>query len=154
MVCDTASYDGTMTSTAADLTLTPIPNNCHTTGSSTNIPFHMHECKYTMTVAPKTTDSTEQTIDLVCPSEKAIEITHPNCTVTVPPQNNFLGITYTTQVENGKHTITVDLATEFNVTFHGGICIFTGTNHTGTLDGALTMKGFQTGGKQVGITAT
>jgi hypothetical protein len=158
IVCDEIKYEGTtVAETSNDITITPIYNKCHTTGSATNIPVHVNGCSYTFTVAEKTTDSTEQTVDLICPVGKAIEITHPNCTITVGAQTITTGVTYTTLFENGHHTITLDL-TKPGITvvsqFHAGICIFTGTAHHGTLHGSVTVEALDTEKKLKDITVT
>jgi hypothetical protein len=157
-VCDEIKYHGTtVAETSNDITITTTYNKCHTTGNATNIPFHVNGCSYTFTVAKGTTDSTEQTVDLICPAGKAIEITHPNCTITVGPQTITTGFTYTTLFENGKHTITLDL-TKPGITlvaqFHAGICVFTGTSHHTTLHGSITLEARDTAGNLQNLTAT
>ena len=153
IVCDSAKYEGTATaSTVTELDLRPTYSGCHTTGSATNIPIHVNGCLFRLTVAPGA--EPEQTVDLVCSFGKAIEITHPNCTITILPQASGGGATYTTTEEIGTHKLTVDANLQFNVEFHGGICVFTGTNHTGTLAGSMTVNADTTELKTLDLTAT
>jgi hypothetical protein len=153
IVCDEASYQGTVSNTTVtEVSVTPAYAKCHTKGSEAGTTtVTANGCEYRFTVAPGNPETVEQTVDLVCPSGKAIEIHHPNCTFKIIPQNNLSGFTYTPTVESGKPAITLDVSTQFNTQFEGGICIFIGTNHTGTLKGAGTAKGLNTTGEAVGI---
>lgn len=155
VICDEAFYDGTITAeTVTDITLSPFYAKCHTTGNPNNVPITPNGCTYTLTFAAGNPATTENTVDLVCPAGKAIEIHHPNCTVTIPPANNLQSVTYTTTLENGRHTITLDANLKFNIQFHGGLCVFLGTNQTGTLTGSLTLKGYDGSGNLLSITTT
>jgi hypothetical protein len=158
VVCDVAFYDATgKGETAADLTFIPTYEKCHTTGSATNIPIHVNGCTYTFTVAEKTGDATEQTAHLKCPVGKTLEITHPNCTVTIHEQSVTTGLTYTTRPvapETGPHWITLDVNIQFKVTKHG-ICQILGTEGNGTLKGSATAKAYKHGTPtQINLTAT
>jgi hypothetical protein len=135
----------------------PMPTKdaaCHTTGSATNITIAANECTYDYTVAAGTTSSTEQTMDLSCPAGKAVVISHPNCTITIPPQNTTSGLTYTNITVGGKDAVTVDSNIQLSTQYHGGICVFLGTNHTGTLKGSATLEAFDTELIRIGIVVT
>jgi hypothetical protein len=155
IICDEATATGTA---SAETVTDGIGNisfpKCHTTGSETISAVDVNDCQLQATVAKGTTSSTEQTEHLICPPGQSIVITHPNCTVTVSPQTFEKGFTYTPITENGKHAITVDVNIQLQLQFHAGLCVFTGTNHTGTLKGATVVRGLNTLGEQVSITAT
>lgn len=152
--CESASYHGsTSSATVTQLDITPTYANCYTTTSGTKFSVHHNGCTYRFTVA---TGGTNGTADLNCSGTNAIVITHPNCEITVSPNNNqnLSGIHYTRVTENGKHAITLDVAVQFQTTYHGGICIFLGTTQVGTLKGSVTVRGENSKGEPVGITAT
>lgn len=140
--------------TVNDLRFPPRNLACHTTGNGTNISVAANECTYRFTIAAGTTDETEQTMDVACPAGKAIVITHPNCTITVPPQSGLSGQTYTKIVDGGQNAITVDSNVQFSTQFHGGICVFLGTAHTGTLKGSSVITAFDTELNRLGIVVT
>jgi hypothetical protein len=139
VICDEAKYFlQTDQETEEDLTIAPEKvENCHTTGSATDIPVKL-QCSYVLYVAKGSTEQTEQTVDLDCPTP--IHIQHPNCTLTIKDQKGLTGITYTKIVLAGKHAITLNANVQFNVEYHGGLCVFLGTNHTGTLKGTITVE--------------
>lgn len=156
IVCNQVSAFGT----ASTATVTEEIGNltfsqCYTTGGAAgSIAVDMNGCQTRITVAPGEPATTEQTTDFICPVGQAMVITHPSCTMTIPPQNNLGGLTYTRVIDNGKHAITVDVATPFEVQFHGGVCIFLGTKKVGTIKGTTIVRALNTEGKQVSVTAT
>ncbi len=155
--CEEASYHVTVDdpdTTLDYVDVTPTYKNCYTTPSGTKFAVHHDGCVYRFTVTKNSGNATEQDVHLICPAGGAITITHPNCTITVGPQTVDDAVTYTTSFENGKHTITMDVNAKFQTTYHGGICIFLGTNQVGTLSGSVTVAGFNTAGNEVNITAT
>ena len=156
IVCDEASYSGTAAEkTVTSLSITPKYGKCHTTPESPGTTVvDVNGCTFTFTVASGEPVNTENTVDLLCPAGNTIEITHPNCTITVGPQNNLESVTYTTTEEGGKHTITLDANVSFVTQYHAGICIFLGTSHKGALKGSATVKGTNTAGGLIGITST
>jgi len=149
--CGKVAYTGTaQAELVAGVTVTPHYEECKTEGTATNVTIKHNGCEYTL----KSSSEPHATWHVFCPSGKVIEIHHPNCTVTIPAQVAN-GVSYTKVVEGGKHALTVNLTIE-NITayFHGGICIFTGTNHTATLKGSFTLKGTDTAGNATSITIT
>ena len=150
--CDVATYHGTAaTTTETQIEITPTYEKCYTTDENKTAVVVTHNgCKYRFTVAA---GGTNGTADLVCAVGKAIEIHHPNCTITVPAQNNLSGIHYTRVTESGKHAITLDVNATFKTEYHGGICIFLGTSQNGRLEGSATVWG-EAGGERKSITAT
>lgn len=148
--CDTAIYHGTTLNVTHDyFELTPTYEDCSTTGSS-SVSITHNGCRYRFTIAP---GGTTGTLDIAFCSG-AMEIHHPNCTITVLPQFNLSGVHYTTTTENNKHALTVHVNVKFNTQYHGGICIFLGTPHTGEMKGSITLRGTDTEGNRVGITTT
>ncbi|HEX8689650.1 MAG TPA: hypothetical protein VF729_05350 [Solirubrobacterales bacterium] len=153
--CTEAKYDTTLSSgTFSQITIKPTYGGCSTTGSSA-VTVTMNTCAYLFKVAANTSDASEQTAELEC-SGPVVEIHHPSCTITIPKQAISTGITYTKKLSaNNKHYITIDVSAEVKTEYHGGVCIFTGTNHTATLVGSATVEAFNTtSGAQIDLTAT
>jgi hypothetical protein len=157
IVCKNASYSGTTTTkTTTEVTVTPSYSNCQTT-NGTAVEVTMNGCDYTFFSHGT---NAHGTVSVMCGAGKAIEIHHPNCTITVPGQtpngvHMTQGATYTTAVVNGKHALTVDVTLKaITAEYHGGICIFLGTNHTAEMTGAVTLAGTNTAGEPVNITHT
>jgi hypothetical protein len=154
-VCKKTSYGVTVSgTTTTQLELTPSWSECHTTSNGSQL-FEIHEngCKLLLTVAPGTTSDTEQTMDITCPQGAVIEVTHPNCTITLPPQAIANSATYVTITQSNKHALTIEMSAKFESQYHGGICVFTGTSHTATLHGELTVVAETTAGAPVNLTA-
>lgn len=151
--CLSTSYSGTTSATTVtEVTITPTYGTCQTKGATHGTsPVAMNECDYVFKIGKLRKEA--NTVSIACPPGKAIIISHPNCTITVLPQSTT-GVVYKTTIESGKHALTIEISLAFNTQYHGGICIFTGTNHTATLKGAITMKGVDTEGMPIGITAT
>jgi len=138
VVCDDVAYHGTMSSnTSTHITIVPFYKKCHTTGSAADTTvIDVNGCSYTFTPGDN------GTVHVDCPTGKSIEITHPNCTIKIKPQT-AQGVTYLTDLQNGRHIITpVFHKVQFSSEYEAGICIFTGTNHTATLHGSATIRGF------------
>ena len=152
--CTEPNYTTTfLNATESSLTVAPTYAGCTTTGGSA-VTVTMNGCHYVFTVASGTTDATEQTAHLVCPHGTQVEIHHPNCTIKIHPQTINTGLTYTRKLTLNKHYITLDVNIQFNTTYEAGICVFTGTNHTGTLKGAVTVEAFNTNHEKIDLTAT
>lgn len=157
--CTHASYEGTITGeTVTTVTVSPVYKECSTGRKAPHeIAVTMNGCDYTFHSAGT---NKHGTVSVDCPVGKAIEIHHPNCTMTVPAQTPTAttltgGATYTTTVEEGKHALTVDITVgNIEVQYHGGICIFTGTTHKFTMEGSVTVWGTDTAGNRVNITHT
>lgn len=135
----------------AGLQLTPTYENCTTSGQATEFKFTTNKCRYTI----KMNSAGEHATFFIECEGGPMEIHHPNCTITVPPQTLLKGVKYTTIIEGDKHALTVDVTVgNIAVQYHGGICIFLGTNHTGALTGSFRVRGANTAGEPVDITAT
>lgn len=152
--CDNASYSGTIaTKTATQITITPTYHECHTTSekyAEHPVNVTLNGCDYTFF-----SQGTRKhgTATVTCPTGKAIEIHHENCTVTVGTQHALTeGLSY--KNENG--TLTADVTVGgIAAEYHGGICIFLGTGgHVGTMKGSATIAGTTTAGAPVAISST
>lgn len=158
IVCNEATYEGTVTSAITNLIqVAPVYKACITTGTEVKVEVTPNGCTYTFHSnknASTHTPTEKATVTVDCPSEKAIEIHHPNCTSTVGAQQ-LSGATYTTVLEGGFENLTVRITVKgVTVHFHGGICIFLGTKQEFDMNGSVTVKGFNTKGEQVNIFAT
>ncbi|HYP56110.1 MAG TPA: hypothetical protein VEQ41_07410 [Solirubrobacterales bacterium] len=150
--CDQASVQGTATSaTMQAVEGTMSLSQCHTEGAAPGtITVHMNGCKGQGT----SNSSGSGTGHLLCPAGvSGVAVTHPNCTIRIPPQTSG-GFTYTSATLNGKHTITVDVNSTYTVHYEGGICIFLGTTHTGSVTGSTIVEATNTEGVPVNVTAT
>jgi hypothetical protein len=155
--CTQVTYSGTTEATTVTaVTIKPHYTHCKTEGGTSTpeeeVEVTMNGCDYVFTIGKKA--ASHNTVDVVCGAQ-AIEIHHPNCTITVPGQT-VTGMTYGTDTTpGGKHAITAT-ATISNIVaqYHGGICIFLGTTHSATMTGSATLSGTTATGEEVGITAT
>jgi hypothetical protein len=151
--CNQVSYSGTVNATTvSELQLTPSYSGCGTEGTSTAVTFTPNGCSYILTIGKSA--SGDNTLDVACPTGKALEIHHPNCGITVPAQTGLSGVAYTEVVENGKRALTVDVTLVLADQYHQGICIFLGTSHNMQLNGSFTLKGTNTASEQVNVRAT
>lgn len=156
IVCTTTTYHATLTTvTEFQIRVTPTYAGCHTTGGvHSELEVAANECSFTLTAPNRESAKTENTVDYVCPGT-GIVIHHEGCEIELDPLSGLKGIGYTTTVENNKHSITLTAnVTGFTSTFHAGFCVLLGTTHGGELVGSVTVKGINTTGEQVGITAT
>ena len=155
LTCHQASYTGTVSAaTVQSVTITPAWSNCTTgtTGAGTSFDIHENGCSLTFTSG--SIGQTHHTVDLVCLPEEGIDLTHPNCTVTLPSQT-MRGITYTTTTENSKHALTMNVTIKgITAHHHGGICIFLGTTHQWEVKGSVTIKATNTDTQPVNFTET
>ena len=142
-VCDSTSFKGTTTSTTStEIELTASYSGCHTSESATSVTFDMNGCAYRLTGV---TGGSEGTVDLICPAGKAIELTHPNCTIRIPPQTSVERDLYTTTTVSGKHAVTVDRNRRDTAYLEAGICVFLGTTKVATTLGAYVITARTTG---------
>lgn len=152
--CTHTTYHGELTGAAATTTqavrVRPAYSNCatenETWGSVT--PTVPAECG---TNVFEFTSGTPGTVHLNCD----LTFTHPNCTIKIPKQGQWSGVTYKTETEGGKHALTVDVNIS-NITAHyeNKICIFLGTTHTTTLKGSITFFAEDKDNKRINITHT
>jgi len=151
-VCDQMTATGTISGTTVTEAIGFLSlAECHTTNAAPGTTVvHTNGCSTSITPALA---GGKNTSHLNCPVGKTIVVTHPNCTITIVPQT-LNGITTTAITENGKHAITGDVNIQFSTQYHAGICIFTGTAHTGTIIGSTTIRATDTEGIPVSVTAT
>lgn len=157
VACGSVTHEGTIAATTvASIDLTPAWREGCVTGDGTPMVFTENGCTLRLTIASGTTATTEQTVDLVCPAGKVLELDQGGtCLVTMVPQIAGTAATYTTtEVNGGKHAITVDLNATFETQFHAGICVFLGTKQFTTLKGSGVLSGYDTTLQPVALTAT
>lgn len=149
--CKQFSAFGTVTSpTVTQVQGTTTITGCRTEGSETDMLIHTNGC--TGTGFSNSTGAVTGGLD--CPAGKAMVVTHPNCTINVPPQANVTGFTPTTVTTSGKHAITLDVNIKYTVHYEGGICIFLGTSHTAFITGSTIIQGTDTNSQPINITST
>jgi hypothetical protein len=164
VTCQIATFDGTVsTVTTESITLTPHYTNC-ISGTNTAIVDH-NGCNFTFTVRPNP-ETNHNTPHLVCPPGQSVTLTvffeHTNtlaCIIHFGPQTPTGGLLYKTGGSGTTHDITaVATVTGITVTrtpqFFGGCKFAPEHGATDQMTGEATIKGFNTEGKQVGITAT
>lgn len=160
--CDSAEYHAkTELTTTQVLTFAPTWSECHTEGGAAgSITVDVNGCELKFTSNSKASThnpTTDATAGVKCPVGVAgVLVTHPNCTMRMPPQTINHAVTYTTIELNKKHAITLN-STASGITAHyeAGICIFLGTTHTATMNGSATVHARDAiSGAAVGITAT
>jgi hypothetical protein len=132
----------------------PGGGGCGTEGGTPITSYTYNGCVYRLTVAAKTTSSTEQTLHFVCPVGKVLEFHQPNCLATMPSQTATGTVTYANVLQNGKHSLTLSLNATFETQYHGGLCVFLGTKQSATLSGSALVNAFNSKGEQVSVTAT
>lgn len=143
--CEIAQYHGTHVNSAetttTEVTVTPTWEKCYTTGTP-NTKFDVHEngCHIIFTVRTEP-EVKHNTVHFTCPAGKAVVITHPNCVITVPSQTPTGGVIYKTIFEENTHSITLESTATIKTEYHGGICVFLGTNHEATMEGSATVTG-------------
>lgn len=147
--CDHSTYSGKhedATQTTTSLTITPNWTSCYTTPDGTKFDVHENECDLEFTSRAGENDAT---VNIKCPTNKKIVITHPNCAISVGPQEvggqAGNGVTYTNkdvEVEGKKDWVTMHVKVSFATQYHSGICVFLGTNHTAQMEGSVTVTGF------------
>jgi hypothetical protein len=150
-------YSGTVSgekevTTTEQIDLIPEYSKCAIEGNEVTV--NMNGCFYRMTIGQLASE--ENTVHLVCPIGKQIEITIPGCLMKIPPQGPLKGVTYTTVVKNEKHAVVIDFSIG-EVTTHfeaPSPCIFKGTKHAMTISGSVVLQAFTTEGKPVDFTAT
>jgi hypothetical protein len=153
--CGVVQGSGTLTaSTASEVELTTENSECRTPGTEAGWTLDRNECVLRLKAASGEPATTEQTSELACPEGKALSSTHQNCTFTIPSQKSLGGLTYTRIFVDGKHAITMDVNITYAAQYHGGICVFLGTNHTATFTGSTILKGLNTSNEPIAITAT
>jgi hypothetical protein len=152
LVCNSFTATGTVSlATVTQVEGTTDFSGCRTEdGEANSLEIHENGCSGRGT----SNASGAITSDLVCPIGKGIIVTHPNCTISIPAQNNISGFTATQITVEGKHAITLDANVQYTVHYEGGICVFLGTNQTMFITGSTVIRGKNTEGSYINITST
>lgn len=146
--CIFDSYVGTVSAaTVTEINITPSWATCKTTGAENHFDVHENGCFLKYTIG----NFAHNTAHLLCPAGAAIEVTHLNCTMTVPPQT-VNGIVY---ASDGVGGITMQSTVKgIETQYHAGICVFLGTSHKSEMFGSVRVEGFDTLGNKVNVAAT
>lgn len=152
--CTDATYTGTLSGSLATTTqsvqVEPHYTNCATTsGTWGEVNVTVDPNNNCAVPAYEFTSGKNGTIHVRC----EITIHHPNCTIVVTPQTTN-GAVYKTDVRNNKHSFTLEVDAPVTEHFESGLCVFLGTNHTGTMIGTSTVWAENTIGGAVGVTHT
>jgi hypothetical protein len=123
----------------------------------------MNGCAYIFTIRKGEPQTKDNTVHLECPEGKLIETIVDDpfgpCNITIKAQTPAGGIVYEAGGAGQTHYITGNITVSgIHVVYDGGFVacgVAKGkTTETSTLTGKITIKGFNTEGEQVGITAT
>lgn len=99
--CEEDLYSGTfLGSTVTEIGLSPQWETCRTTSGGAHFEVHENKCVLRLTIGK----NIHNTVHLECPTGQAVDITHPNCTIRVPPQT-MTGVSYDS--DGGKWTYSV-----------------------------------------------
>lgn len=152
IVCTKAEYFATTpASTVTEVAVSPVYEGCATPDQAFKLTVNLNGCNFLVKIGKHASE--ENTVQVNCPTGQKIELTFISCQLTIAPQAVNGGLKYTTVVSNEKHALTVDINTE--VTFHNeNACALFPTKGAVGLAGAMTVKGLNTEGAPVGITAT
>jgi len=111
---------------------------CRTTGGIPgSVTFKSNGCALALYVAKETTETTEQTAQIICGAGNQMEIVHGACTITIPSQAAQAAVTYTKIVFNLKKAITAHF--NLKLTIKGDGTCPKGTGTTGKLSGSVTI---------------
>jgi hypothetical protein len=152
MKCASLKFDGTIeVATTTTFGLTPTFSECKF-GAEINALFTHNECRFRFHVGPNTEHLTGS-VDIVCPDNQQIEIDAPMCTITIPPQANLQGVTYTNENEGMERSIVLDInLVGIDYEEHGMLCENeTETTNNGTYTGRVTVTGENTNQEHRGI---
>jgi hypothetical protein len=149
VTCENVTYVGSMSGTSStELEVAPTYSGCTAFGFSTLI--HVNGCKFKFTVVGS--------VHIVCPTGKAIEITAPGCTITVPTQTptggaiNYLNLgTWTGRVLEFIKLLTGIHYIEHNKGIFPTCSNPEVTTTDGTYSGESIIKGENESGVQHGI---
>jgi hypothetical protein len=99
-------------------------------------------------------DMTTGTVELSSCTAGSIVVSAPGCTIKVPNGQTFTGITYKNTTEQSPDDVDVT-ATVANIHYsHEGFLCGSGSAETGTYEGEITVRAFNSAGTQVSLTVT
>jgi hypothetical protein len=152
--CGEATYSGTLAvATTTTASSEAAYGECVAFGFA-NTPITMNGCTYRFHVEAVVSGKNEGSVDIVCPSNKVIEVEAFNCTVTIGSQNGLKSVTFTNEGSGTARDIKIDVnLTGIKYTQHGkGFFPCTSGSFTnGTYTGVATVSGEDEFGEPVGI---
>jgi len=156
LTCSTAG-GSELGSASGSLTLTPVFKECKFAGFS-SATVSMNGCSYVVHAEEGTSD----TMDIACPSEKAITVTSGNCAMSIPAQTGLgqLDARAANQPSEGFGVLELDLdisGLKYTKTNDGFLCPFngTGTKEDGTYGGLIAIVGeYEKGNNALGFVPT
>lgn len=140
--------------TDKELQITPTYTGCKTAGLNSQV--LLNGCRYTLTNASPTAAATAN-IDVVCPSEKVIEIKLTGCTVTVGAQGPLSHLTFSNDTAPTPDHVTANITVSgIQYQFHGIACpsppAVTVNANDGVYTGKATFKAYVDNGVGGSIT--
>ena len=155
--CTEAKYEGEQFGAeSTEVEIEPVYTGCKIF-SFLEVTIHMNGCAYRLKTVTKENGNFEGSVDIVCPPGTQIEMTLPNCVITVPPQPGLQKITYTNLGTGTTRERTLDISLtgityEEDIVAEFSSCTGNG-QHTsnGTLRGALLLTGENTSHNHIGI---
>lgn len=149
--CNTATFTGTkfLSGPSTSLEVTPSYSGCTFLGVS-NVVVNTNGCTYKFNEPTGTSPSFTGTVDVVCPSEKAITFTAGTCTVSVGAQTGLKTVSYTDEVTEGEEWVKV-VAGVTGITYTGSTLCPTepGTHSNGEYKGTVKSTAQNEGGATV-----
>jgi hypothetical protein len=164
VICEETKFTGDNVATSqTSLTVTAEYQKCKTTpifGISLFVTLTMNGCDYVFHSVGIDGSTYTATMDIVCPAGKQIEAhfysnsTHTNehCTITIGPQTG-LTTNEITNLAGSPNDMLIHHDIGLNVMIHGSK-IVCGEGATATYQGTTTLEARNTGGAQVGLTAS
>jgi hypothetical protein len=144
--CTEATYTGTQTAKTTTTQSSLAKYSGCTAFGFAAVPITVNGCEYVFHAAAT------NTVDIVCPAGKTIEVLAPNCTVTVGSQNGKTAVTFATEGKSPKRDVKVNVnLAGLTYTQHpkGFFPCASGTFTNGTYKGEATVIGTDTNGNQV-----
>lgn len=139
LTCESGTYTGVATSkTQSSFKLAGTVTGCHMIifGSTIAVTINQNGCEGVVYASSEG--------ELVCPEGKAVVVTAPGCTITIPPQKKTGG-----EITNkGNHIHMSGTATGIKYS-HTGFTCGTGSGTNATISGETTVTAKDTAGNEV-----
>ncbi len=120
-------FEGSLSAASSTLTLVPKYTNCQAFGFLT-AEVNFTGCDYLWHVTFGSSDLYSGTIDIVCPSEKSIDVTASTCAFSIPAQTGLKSISFSNWTAGGDFEATTNASElKYTVTKDGFGCPFGGT---------------------------
>jgi hypothetical protein len=149
--CVVMRFDGTLQAqTGTTFSLTPTFENCVVDGMEAV--FTHNECNWRFHVGPNEEHLTGS-VDFVCPEGQEMGTHSLACDVTIPPQLNLQGVTYTNEGAGATRSVILDIKlVGIDYVEHGMGCPNqTETTNNGIYEGKVTLTGENVMGAHRGI---